>query len=151
MIESNITYNTKDYTIKDYYISYINSIEGDGLPLVSYKVYRSIVEEYFKYLADSIIEYGERMLLPARTGELCVIKYKTNSDSLTYDYQASKKLGKPVWNFNDHSNGWKYRFYWYKKNLLINNCTKYQLVMTRTNKRRLAAIINNKERDYIEL
>ena len=35
--------------------------------------------------------------------------------------------------------------------MLTSNKTMYQLVMTRDNKRRLAQIIKNKERDYLEL
>ena len=35
--------------------------------------------------------------------------------------------------------------------MLTKNKTKYQLVMTRDNKRRLAQILKNHVRDYIEL
>jgi hypothetical protein len=66
-------------------------------------------------------------------------------------YAETKKVGKIVYHLNEHSNFYKYRYYWNKHNMLNHNKTMYQLIMTRDNKRRLAQIIKNKERDYLEL
>ena len=52
---------------------------------------------------------------------------------------------------NEYTNGFKYRAYWRKHNMLTTNKTHYQLVMTRDNKRHLAQILKASIRDYMEL
>ena len=114
---------TKSYTGKDFYTSYCDYIEDNPLYQVDYKTFRGVINDYFKYLRDELIENGKEIKLPCRLGTLSVIKHKPkeySGKSLRIDYAESNK-------------------------------TMYQLVMTRDNKRRLAQIIKNKERDYLEL
>ena len=87
-------------------------------------------------------------------GTLRIVKHKPKEytgKSLRIDYGETKKLGKVVYHLNEHSNYFKYRAYYNKKNMLTRNKTKYQLILTRDNKRRLAYIIKNRIRDYVEL
>ena len=81
------------------------------------------------------------------------VRYPKNFDSksLRIDYHESKVQGKIVYFLNEHSDYYKFRFLWSKKNSLLINKTRYQFVATRANKRRLAQIIKNKEHDYIEI
>ncbi len=60
------------------------------------------------------------------------------------------KYNKVIYHLNDHTGGYKYRFYWNKHNMLTKNKTMYQLIMTRDNKRYLAQILKNRVRDYVE-
>ena len=43
------------------------------------------------------------------------------------------------------------RAWWNKIDMLVSNKSKYQLVLTRANKRRLAALIKSREMDYEEI
>lgn len=145
---------TKSYTGKDFYESYCKYTEGNPLYQIDYTLFRSILNDYFKYLKKEIIENGKEVKLPCRLGSLCIVKHKPkewSKKSLRIDYQSSKEAGKMIYHLNDHSDGYKYRYYWNKQNMLTKNKTKYQLIMTRENKRRLAQIIKNRERDYITL
>ena len=51
---------------------------------------------------------------------------------------------------NDHTNGFKYRFFWSKQDCIIPNRIKYMFVASRENKRDLAKLIFSKQCDYIE-
>lgn len=147
-------YNRKAYTIADFYDSYCNYVEDNPLYQVSYKVFRQIVSDYFRYLRDEIIENGKEVRLPCRMGTLSIVKHKPKEytgKSLRMDYAESKKYDKIIYHLNEHTGGYKYRFYWNKQNVLTKNKTKYQLIMTRDNKRHLAQILKNHVRDYIEL
>lgn len=142
------------YTVKDFYKYYIDNLEENSPYEVDYKTYRSILEDYFKYLRDEVIEEGNTIKIPGRLGQLSIIKQMPahwNKNSLCVDFKATAEYGKTIYHLNEHSNGFKYRFRWNKTNLLIRNSAAYQLVMTRANKRRLAQIIKNRERDYVEL
>lgn len=146
--------DTKSWTGKDFYQSYCEYVEDNPLYQVEYRVFRDIINDYFRYLRDEIIENGKEVRLPCRMGTLSIVKHKPKeytSKSLRIDYGESKKLGKVIYHLNEHSDFFKYRYYWNKQNMLTKNKTKYQLVMTRDNKRRLAYILKNKLRDYCEL
>lgn len=147
-------YKTNSYVAKDFYESYCKYVEDNPLYQVDYKTFRGIIDDYFRYLRDEIIENGKEVKLPCRLGTLQIVKHKPKTytnRSLRIDYGESKKLGKMVFHLNEHTDTFKYRFYWNKHNMIMKNKTKYQLVMTRDNKRHLAQILKNGIRDYIEL
>ena len=84
-------------------------------------------------------------------GSLRVKKTKmnfTDKNTLRVDWQASKKFNKRIYHLNEHTGGYKYRFYWSRG--IIKNITAYSFIPTRTNSRRLASILkdNNRELDY---
>ena len=149
--ENKINYKTKSYTIKDFYNSYSKDMKQYEYKDIDYNLFKNIVIDYFKHIQNEVIEKGKQFVLPARFGTISVRKFKAKPGLLQVDYKSSKELGKLILLLNDHSDGYRYKFYWDKKKLMIKNCTKYQMVYTRTNKRRLAQILKNKEKDYIEL
>lgn len=145
---------TKSYVGKDFYKSYCEYVEDNPLYQVDYKTFRGIIDDYFRYLRDEIIENGKEVKLPCRLGTLQIVKHKPKEwtgKSLRIDYHASKIYGKIIYHLNEITNGYKFRYYWNKQNMLTKNKTKYQLVMTRDNKRKLAYILKNRIRDYVEL
>lgn len=146
--------NKKSYTIIDFYQFYISNVEKDTVYSVEYKVYRSIVEDYFKYIIQEVMENSKEFRLPCRLGYLSIVKRQPknfDNKSLRIDYHESAIQGKAVYFINEHSNYFKYRFLWSKKESLLTNKTKYQFVATRANKRRLAQIIKNREHDFTEI
>lgn len=147
-------YDRQAYTIADFYDSYCNYVSDNPLYQVSYKVFRQIVTDYFRYLRDEIIENGKEVRLPCRMGTLSIVKHKPKEytgKSLRIDYNESKKYDKMIYHLNEHTGGFKYRYYWNKQNMIVKNKKIYQLVMTRDNKRHLAQILKEHVRDYIEL
>lgn len=152
--KAKLNYKRKCYTIADYYLSYKEYIEQDTLYDVSFTQFKQIVCDYFKYMRDQILLESKEIKIPCRLGTLQVVKSKPkeySGKSLRIDYKSTKELNKLVYHLNDHSNHYKYRYLWSKKQCLTLNKTKYQFVATRENKRNLAQIIFNKERDYPEI
>ena len=153
--EHNKTANkTKSYTIASFYNDYLNNIERDTVYDIDYTKYRAIVTDYFKYLRQRLIEEGKMIKLPYRMGNVQVVKSRPkhlDKRSLRIDYQATKQENKLVLLLNEHSDFFKYRYWWNKVDMMVPNKSQYQLVATRANKRRLAQIIKNKELDYQEI
>ena len=146
--------NTKSYTIASFYNSYLTDIEPDTVYDIDYTRYRAIVTDYFMYLRQKLIEEGKMIKLPYRMGNVQIIKSKPkhlDKRSLRIDYQATKEYNKLILLTNEHSDFFKYRFWWNKIDMVVPNKSQYQLVATRANKRRLAQIIKNKELDYEEI
>lgn len=145
---------TLSYTIPSFYNSYLDDIEKDTVYDIPYSTYRQIVTKYFQYLRDELLEKSKCVKLPYRMGTIQIIKSKPkhmDKRSLRIDYQATKQYNKLILLTNEHSDYFKYRIHWDKTNMLVPNKAKYQLVMTRANKRNLAQIIKNKIHDYQEL
>ena len=145
---------TKSYTIASFYNDYLDSIEPDTIYDIDYTTYRAIVTEYFKHLQHKLLEEGKMIKLPYRLGNVQIVKSKPKNwdkRSLRIDYQATKEYNKLILLMNEHSDGYKMRAWWNKVDMMVPNKSKYQLTMTRFNKRRLAAIIKGKECDYEEL
>lgn len=141
----------RSLTIVDFYKQF--TVDNPELD-VEYKLYRALLEDMFKLMSEDILMRSKELKMPYNLGTIQVIKYKPknyNSKSLSVDFVNTNKYGKTIYHLNDHSNGYKYRFYWSKLVSKIKNKTKYGLVMTRANKRLLASLIKNNKKDYIEL
>ncbi len=145
---------TNSHTIVDFYNNYSQQIKKESVYDVTYEQYKKVVIDYFKFLRDELIENGKELKLPYRLGRLSIIKRKPKvleRKSLRIDFAATRQYDKIIYHLNEHSDGYKYRFYWNKHDCNVMNKTKYELVMTRYNKRRLAVIIKGGIRDYPEL
>lgn len=141
------------YTIEDYYQSYKEYTKDNPLYKISKAKFRNILKDYFKFLASEIIDGAKEVRLPARMGTLYVIKIKPKKFGFNHcrvDFYNTKEYNKTIFHLNEHSDGYKYMFRWRKFDILIKHKSLYELIMTRDNKRRLAKIIKNKEKDYIE-
>ena len=145
----------KDYGSDECYKYYKDEIkkiavtekELDSL-LVDKKLFRTICDEFNKLLIDEILISSEEIRLPYRLGTIRIKKSKMKYDDknkLKIDWAASKKLGKRIYHLNDHTGGYKYRFYWTKG--IVKNITAYSFIPTRTNTRRLASILKDNERE----
>jgi hypothetical protein len=118
---------------------------------VDKQIFREICDEFNKLMIEKILLNSEEIRLPYRLGALRVKKSKMKYDDknkLKIDWAASKKLGKRIYHLNDHTGGYKYRFYWTKG--IVKNITAYSFIPTRTNTRTLASILKDKNRqlDY---
>jgi len=116
--------------------------------LVDKSLYQTICDEFNKLLIDEILINSEEIRLPYRLGTLRIKKSKMKYDDknkLKIDWAASKKLGKRIYHLNDHTGGYKYKFYWTKG--IVKNITAYSFIPTRTNTRRLASILKDKNRE----
>ena len=139
----------KDYGSNEVYKHYTQEVIKELQ--VDRKLFRKICDEFNKLLIDEILISSEEIRFPYRLGTIKVKKSKMKYDDknkLKIDWAASKKLGKRIYHLNDHTGGYKYRFYWTKG--IVKNITAYSFIPTRTNTRTLASILKDKDRqlDY---
>lgn len=145
---------TKSYTVASFYNDYLTTIEPDTVYDIDYNKYRAIITDYFKFLQNRLIEEGKQVKLPYRMGSIQIIKSRPkhwDKRSLRIDYQATKQYNKLILLDNQHSDGFKMRCWWNKVDMMVPNKSKYQLVLTRANKRRLARIIKERLIDFEEI
>jgi hypothetical protein len=144
------------YTMPDMYKDYLNKIDKNTPYDISYSLYRDIVSLYNKKIYDKLLE-GFNVILPYKLGSVQIIKkrmyFKTQQNKkLGIDWENTNKYGKLIHHLNEHSDGYKFLFFWdrYKK-MSTPNSKYYKLIPTRTLKRELASIIKKDKKDYFEI
>ncbi len=125
---------------------------------IDMKTYLEILDKYHNFLMSKILS-NHVVQLPCRFGTLEVLgkKEKIKRDEegnligLAPDWVKTKELWKlkpetkkerkVIYHLNPHTGGVRYRFFWSKRNVFVENKTLYSLRLTRTNKRALVAKI----------
>ena len=141
------------YTLPDMYKEYLAEYPEGSIYYLSYHDYRDITTLFFKHLASQMVNKSLTVTLPFRLGELSVGKHKPVYKSLrnmAIDWDRSKELNKQVRQFNSHSNGFTYKFYWDRQKCTVPNKTAYLFNAARVNKREVARLIKTRENDYFE-
>lgn len=141
------------YTIQDSYKDYLEQYPEGTDYYITYNEYRDITTMFFKHIADELVLKSVTFRLPFRLGNITVVKHKPSYKSIknmTMDWFKSKELNRQVREFNEHSNGYVYRFHWDRKTCILDNKTIYRFQPSRVNKRLVAKLVKTKQNDYFE-
>lgn len=144
-MDHKIRKNKKAYTFYDMY--------KEMQIQVPYSQYISVLTEMCNVILEYVLESSEGFKMPYGLGFVQIGKYrpkKFTPECLSVDYKASKEYNKKIYHLNEHSDGYKYRFYWSKIPQTFPDRYRYQLNLVRANKRRLAQLIFNKH-DYLNI
>ena len=141
--------------------------KAKGYTTLNINEYAKIANAYNKFIMDLIFN-GQTLKMPSRLGTVSIKgKYKPltlNEEgkimSRNVDYKATKELWAKcpecqdskqlVYHDNEHTNGVKYQFFWSKERMIIENKIFYEMVFTRTNKRKMAELIFSGTEFYVE-
>lgn len=142
------------YTLKDMYAAYVESlVDGEQSPLyVTYETYITLCSDYYVAIMDYLLEEGGTYKMPYGMGKIRVAKHKVKikkNNRMPIDWEMTFKHNKKVVCLNEHSDGFRYFFFWSKPNMVVNKFL-YRLVFTRQNKRRMAQLIKVHKKDYFE-
>jgi hypothetical protein len=141
------------YTLQDTYKDYLLMYPEDSIYYLTYSQYKDITTQYLKHIAHQVVQKSLTVTLPFRLGEISVEKHKPAYKSLrnmAIDWDRSKELNRQVRQFNEHSNGYAYRFHWDRKKCILANKTVYIFCPARVNKREVARLVKSKLNDYFE-
>jgi hypothetical protein len=159
-----------DYGLGDYYKYYLNNLSKDELPLgtdlkdlkynVSFNKYRSVLMKIFRKARTKMILTNSEYQLPCKMGKIIIqkVRKKLKLDEngevikrIPIDYKATRQLWATdaeakekklkVYQFNDHTNGYRLKIVWLKKNCNMNKKKYYKLTAVREFKRQLPELI----------
>ena len=145
--------DTSAYTIKHIHRSFIENVKGNRVYDVDYNTFRHVAADYLKWIMAEMFERSKEVKLPGKMGSVLIIKrrpFRINRRNFNVDFKTTNELGKTVLHLNEHSDGFRYRFKWKVRDVILKNKSLYEMVMSRDNKRMLAHIIKNKLNDFIE-
>lgn len=125
------------------------------------KQYKQIIEQINLYYINHILDTGNIVFLPNGLGKMMIQKNKrkfkfTKDRKSKYlrapiNWPESYKQGKIIYYLNENTDGYTYRYYWFKKASYIEKNTIWTVVMTKEAKKLLKERIDSKERDYKNL
>lgn len=141
--------------------------KANGFQTLDVNEYAKIANAYNKFIMKLLFE-GHEIKLPSRLGAISIKgRYKPlildkdgNIKSNNVDFKTTNELWarcpeckekkQKVYYSNEHTNGVKYTFFWSKKNVILANKVFYEMTFVRTNKRKMASLINSGVEYYVE-
>jgi hypothetical protein len=135
----------KYYTLLNSYLKFIEDHpeynKKSKAPLKQ-KVYQDICKDFNQMLVEELLR-GNEYKMPGRLGNLKIVKSKMkyNVKNMKIDFGHLRKTGEKIYHLNKHSDGYKARWYWGKKNCMVKHKTYYCFKPSRANKKLLAEIM----------
>jgi hypothetical protein len=142
------------YTLPDMYKEYISHFEENHPYHITYAEYCEVVSDYLKYISELVVVKSMTFKLPFRLGTISVHKHKpvfASTQKMAIDWQATRKEGKVVRNFNTHSNGYSYKFRWDREGSIDKHMILYAFKPSRQNARQVASLVKDRTNDYFEI
>jgi len=105
---------------------------------------------------EYLLETGDKVKFPYGFGEFAIIKRKRKKViinqlgeekiNLPIDWQKTKEKGKIVYNFNFHTEGFFFGWYWFKDKATFKHAHLWRFIPARATSRILAKYINGDEK-----
>jgi len=152
-----------DYGIKDLYRFYKEKKESKGEKPISYKLYKTIMRDFFCEVVFNMIYFGTPFVMPFRLGEIelmrrklriKVIGDKVNRNKIPVKWKETKEMWVEkypnltaeeiakipieekglIYNWNEHTDRYRCVFKWNKISCNVPNKKVYRFKMNRTAK-----------------
>ena len=109
---------------------------------LSYIEWKNIVYSFNDLFRMYILETGEKVAMPFGFGQFSINKKKRRKKvgehiNMAIDWQKTKKFGKRMYNFNHHTDGYFFGWYWFKETSKIKQRQLWRFKPCRTTSRLL--------------
>lgn len=103
--------------------SYNNFCKNHPDIKITFSQFKDVISTCNQMITDYVLETGEKFKLPFGFGELSVDKWKPKKYveyngkqyiNLPVDWVKTKKVGTLVYNLNAHTDGFRFKWYWFK-------------------------------------
>ena len=122
---------------------------------LTYLEWETIIYGYNDLFREHILETGNKEKLPLGLGEVSIIKKKrkkiTTHDgvehiNLPIDWKKTKEKGKVIYNFNYHTEGFFFGWFWFKKTARFKHANLWFFKPMRVTSRLITHYINVDEK-----
>lgn len=104
--------------------NYIDFCKKNPAIVISFDDWKKVIYAFNEGFRDHILETGDKAKLPFGFGEFSITKKKrkriveidgVEHINLPIDWKKTKEKGKIIYNFNHHTEGYFFGWYWFKK------------------------------------
>ncbi len=110
--------------------------------------WKGIIYDFNYSFRDYVLETGFKVKMPFGFGEFAINKKKAKRVvhlpdgrqfiNLSVDWKKTKEIGKKIYQFNDHTEGYKYTWSWFKKTARLKQTGLWYFKPSRVSSRLLA-------------
>jgi hypothetical protein len=128
---------------------------------LSFKEWKKIIYTYNYVVRDYILESGDMAKIPFGIGLFAISKKKVKKHkidrwgrewiNLPIDWQKTRELGYHVYNFNNHSDGYRYKWKWFVKSARFQMSSIWNFKPYRDSSRKLAQYLKREGSKYSEI
>lgn len=125
---------------------------------ISYTIWKKAIYIINKSYRDYILETGERVKIPYGFGDISINKKKRKLTTIDpdgvericapVDWVKTKKAGKKIYNFNDHTDGYYYGWIYFRRSGRMKFNMLWDFYSNRESARLLAKYIKDPKKDY---
>lgn len=109
---------------------------------------------------DYILETGDRAKMPWGFGDFAISKKKKKKtkekDGITYinlpiDWKKTKEVGKYIYQFNSHTDGYSFKWYWFRRDARFTSSDVWVFKPSRESSRKITEYLSRSSKNYSEL
>lgn len=104
-------------------VNYVAFCKSHPTVKITYDDWKKVIYGFNEMFKEYILETGEKARFPHGFGEFSVVKKRRKEEfelngrrmiNLYIDWKKTREKGKIIYNFNDHTNGYFFGWYWFK-------------------------------------
>lgn len=127
---------------------------------IEYKKWDKVLRTYNQYFRDYILETGDRAKMPGGFGDFAISKKKRSKtkvkDGVTYinlpvDWKKTKEVGKYIYQFNSHTEGYSCKWYWFRGEARFTSSDVWIFKPSRESSRKITEYLKRTSKNYLEL
>lgn len=127
---------------------------------LTFDKWKEIIYAFNYAFRDHLLETGDRSKLPWGLGGFSVTKKKSRKFithggkeyiSLPIDWVKSRKMGKRIYHLNTHTDGYRYKWYWYIGDARFYQSDIWVFKPSRCSSRKLAEYLKRPNSSYAQL
>jgi hypothetical protein len=126
---------------------------------MSFELFKQIIYTINEVYASFVLE-GEKIKLPQGFGSIAINKKKQvkkivvkgkEKMCLAIDWNESRKQGKKIYHLNAHTDGYRYKWFWFKAEAFLPDIYLWGFNATRIGSRTLAKYLKMENSPYVHL
>lgn len=127
---------------------------------ITFEKWKEVLYTYMELYTEYILETGEKTKIPYGFGGLSINKKKSKKTkewngktyiNLPVDWVKTKKEGKVIYNLNHHTEGYRFRWVWFKEYCHFYQSDLYTFKPCRELSRKLATYLKKPNSDYKDI
>lgn len=127
---------------------------------LTFEKWKSIIYSYNYLFRDHILETGDRIKLPWGLGGFSISKKKSKKFvvidgkehiNMAVDWIKTRKAGKKIYHLNAHTDGFRYKWFWFRKDARFHQTSIWVFKPSRVSSRKLAEYLKRPNSFYPQI
>lgn len=127
---------------------------------IDFKKWEETLRIFNESFRDYILETGDRAKMPWGFGDFAVSKKKRKRTkehngntyiNLPIDWKRTKEVGKYIYQFNSHTDGYSFKWYWFRADARFFSSDVWVFKPSRLTSRKITEYLSRTSKNYSEL